>query len=753
MMQTQIPSGLQALMQASQVLSSQASQTAPGPQGPQPTVAERVNQQIKQVSQPQGIAGVEQMPPNMQDIGKQAGIAGQIMAQRQAQQQQQAQNPEAVAQIAAQMLKGQGVAGLPVNMGFKEGGIIGFDGETGSEVVNPNEALKHYKKVNEFLADPAFLKRYASDKGISVEEFVKGLQADRSELDENLRKFGITGSGASSEGSEGESSAQQAIPPSMAGSPISDTQRAAAVIEGKKPENVVEADVDQKLIKDALAKVRAREATNAAPSAGIETLVRKRPAPAPVARPAPAPAPAASAPAPAAASTTFKGIEQIIEEDRVKNTAILAPIARELKQAQDLLAAATKSQDPNSAQFYAKKVAELKNRLDSESRKLNISPESIPTAAPVVAPAAAPAAPPAAALPAAAPVTVAQKPAAPTVTQQPAQPAQPAKPSASSMAERIKERSTGILSGITEPTVQSVVQGAELIAPSTAEAAIKELKEAEGRRAKLKEGQEDLTKQGINALEADLAARKQLLKSREERDQFNRFAAFFRDMATGGFSYQAVQEGIFARQEADRLADLAHNKAIIELKKAQQADKLGDEDRKIASLKEYNELRNKEKGYRTQAAEITQRLATSGYSAKTQAATTAAQLISQEDIDKRRLEMEGRRLGVMAQERKDAGLNNRITAAQGQMANAWKIYEKVKEDNKLGLMVSDEDAAKDPTAKRLREQAVKATNEAYKKIVTPAIDTHDRLVAELGGFGNKPTPKSDQNKTDPLGLR
>ena len=133
MMQTQIPSGLQALMQASQVLSSQASPTAPGPQGPQPTIAERVNQQIKQTAAPpeSGIAGLS---PNMRDIGQQAGVAGQIMAQRAAQQEQTARNPEAIAQMAAQMMQSKGVAGLPAKMGFKEGGIIGFDGTQGSVV-------------------------------------------------------------------------------------------------------------------------------------------------------------------------------------------------------------------------------------------------------------------------------------------------------------------------------------------------------------------------------------------------------------------------------------------------------------------------------------------------------------------------------------------------------------------------------------------------------------------------------------------
>lgn len=125
MLNTQIPSGLQALMQAAQILQQQASPSAPGPQGQQPTVAKQVEQAAAQQAMP--------TMPDMQTVGQQAGIAGQMMAQRQQQQQQMAQDPQAVAQMAAQMLR-QGVGSLPSNMQFREGGIIGYSGEEGSDV-------------------------------------------------------------------------------------------------------------------------------------------------------------------------------------------------------------------------------------------------------------------------------------------------------------------------------------------------------------------------------------------------------------------------------------------------------------------------------------------------------------------------------------------------------------------------------------------------------------------------------------------
>lgn len=112
-MQPQIPMGLQALLKASAVLQQTATSTAPGPQGEQPTVASQIAQQAQQAI------------PAMPEIKQQAGIGNQLRMQQMAQKQQAAQNPEAIAQMAANMMR-QGAGSLPVNMQFKEGGIIGF---------------------------------------------------------------------------------------------------------------------------------------------------------------------------------------------------------------------------------------------------------------------------------------------------------------------------------------------------------------------------------------------------------------------------------------------------------------------------------------------------------------------------------------------------------------------------------------------------------------------------------------------------
>jgi len=156
MLNTQIPSGLQALMQAAQILQQQASPSAPGPQGQQPTVAKQVEQ-----------AAAQQAMPDMQAVGQQAGIAGQMMAQRQQQQQQMAQNPQAVAQMAAQMLR-QGVGSLPSNMQFKEGGIIGYAGPEGSDVRVQPIPDRELAPLDESLAAKAQREMAEMDSGQRV---------------------------------------------------------------------------------------------------------------------------------------------------------------------------------------------------------------------------------------------------------------------------------------------------------------------------------------------------------------------------------------------------------------------------------------------------------------------------------------------------------------------------------------------------------------------------------------------------------
>lgn len=126
MMQTQIPDGLRTLMQASQLLQQASSPIAQTPVGPRPTVAGAVSQGLQEVAQEKALP----------QIGQQAGIAGQIQAQRLAQRQQMAQDPQAIAAMAAQMMRPEasGIGSLSADVPMKEGGIIGYNGEEESYV-------------------------------------------------------------------------------------------------------------------------------------------------------------------------------------------------------------------------------------------------------------------------------------------------------------------------------------------------------------------------------------------------------------------------------------------------------------------------------------------------------------------------------------------------------------------------------------------------------------------------------------------
>jgi hypothetical protein len=601
-MQTQIPSGLQALMQASQVLSSQASPTAPGPQGPQPTIAERVNQQIKQVAQPQppqgGIAG---LTPNMQEIGKQAGVAGQIMAQRQAQQQQQAQNPQAVAQMAAQMLQSKGVAGLPSNMGFKEGGIIGFDGEERSDVPAPN--VPGMDKLMEIMKNAEGTEIASTDNQVALQ----ALEDAR----KRLYSYGLK-------------------------------QRR------DDPEGFVAAQNQFNAAENAYRKAKREQFSSETGPAGAlgKTL------------------------SPAASPVAAQAYPDELRRGRATTPGIGIPAALPVKDAA-------------------------------------VNPP--------------PTAPSMAAATAAAPV----KAGIPTVT--------------------IPETKIDT-SGIAEPTMKGALEGARQIVTGNADQTIKDLKAIRDEREKIKAGMTDLNAEEIKALEEDRAARRQLAASKAERDQFNRVQSFFRDLYTRGDSYSNVQAGIFARDEAERLAEKEHKKAVILLKKAQQAEKLGDLDRKAQYLKEYQDIKDKETTLLTQAAQISARIDESKYGKKMDAASTQAQIDSANvrtavEINQRNqalqanLDIERQKVAGMSEERKNSRQGQALTAALGRLNDATQNLTKVSSQNETKLAMKD---SKDPTAQAMYKQAEKNVSTA-EATYQEAKRVFDSIAAEaLKGYATTP---------------
>jgi hypothetical protein len=619
--------------------------------------------------------------------------------------------------MAAQMLQGQGVAGLPVKMGFKSGGIIGFDGESGSSV-------------------PAA--REAEVSGVRLTEEEKQRQIEHIRyLMEALK--------------QGSANVSQTGKPSNVKLNPADISRFKEMLGSYRPELLQAAGYTPETPSVSPPVVN-RPAQR--PASGIAATLPSAQQPAAPARPAPAAPTAPVAPAaqvapvaPAAPATSpAQGIEQVVEQNVAEKKAALPQLVNELRQSEEMLRAATRSGDPRAAQLYAQKVAKARKKLEEMAKLAKVPLESLLSGA------AAPAAPPAqAAPPAAAPAPAPA--AAPPAAQRREEPAAQRAASPQSYANEVKARTEGILSGLTPPTTQSILEQAKKLAPSDVEARVKEHKQLEAERDKLRGGQEELYKQAFENLEKDKEARKQILKSREERDQFNRVMSFFRDLATNGTSYWNVQEGIFARQEADRLADFSHNKSMLELKKAQQAEKVGDVERKMGHLEKYNEWKDKAQFYTLQAADLAVRTQTGTYDKQVGARISAADMLSREKIDKSRASADAKKLEIMSQERKDAGLNSRIMMAQGRLTDAWKVYEKTKEENKLGLSISEEDAKKDPTAKQMRDKALKDLKETYDTVVAPAIETHNRLADEVFGKKNSAPRAAPTNTADPLNIR
>lgn len=610
MMQTQIPSGLQALMQASQILSSQASPTAPGPQGPQPTVAGRINEQLKQSAQPQqpqgGIAG---LTPNMQEVGKQAGVAGQIMAQRQAQQQQQAQNPEAVAQMAAQMLQSKGVAGLPSNMGFKEGGIIGFDGEERSDVPE----VPGMDKLMEIMANAEGTEVAAADNQVALQ----ALEDAR----KRLYSYGLK-------------------------------QRR------DDPEGFVAAQNQFNAAENAYRKAQREQFSSETGPAGAlgKTL------------------------SPAAAPVAAQSYPDELRRGRATTPGIGIPAALPVKDA------AVKPPPP------------------APSRSAG------PTAPPVKAGI-----------------------------------------QAVSIPETKVDRT-----GIVEPTISSLATDINTLSPKRAEDYNKEEAAREAERAKLKAGMADLNAEEIKALEEDKATRKQLAASKAERDQFNRVQSFFRDLYTRGDSYSNVQAGIFARDEAERLADKEHNKAVILLKKAQQAEKLGDHDRASALKEKAYERLSKEDKNRLDASKIAGELANSRYGQQMETARTEAQIKSanvrtEAELNQRNqalqanLEIERQKIAGLSAERRNSREGQALTAALGRLNDATQNLTKVSKQHETKLAMKD---SKDPTAQAMYKEAEKNVSTA-EATYQEAKRVFDAIAADaLKGYATTPSKPAGGAKPD-----
>jgi hypothetical protein len=607
-MNTQIPSGLQALMQASQILQQEAAQTAPGPQGQQPTVASQVQQ-----------AASQQMPqqmPNVQQVGQQAGIAAQLMAQRQ----QQAQDPRAVAQMAAQMLQQQGVASLPTNMQFREGGIIGYAGPDGSsvELEDPEAGLSMAERAE----------RQRREKGSIYDPYYGLPPAIREAMrrDEEARR-------------EGRASPESIPVPGPTGTeniPRARSERESIEAEQRAKEQRLR---DMQLLKER------REARRA----GIEAALPQ-----------------------AQQVAAIAGGEKALEEYYVPYPQ------REAMRTTD-----SKFVEPSQVTTAG---------MDAADASIGgIKPTPTPAKTPP-----APSQPSSGivqALPSLTPVR-ADRPATPTYPTIPED----------SEEKRLRE--------------EYASSGAKLLAAKKAQA--------------------DLEAEGIAALRSSEAERKRLLESKRSRDSFNSFMALVRDLRLRNNEYGAYMASIDAREEADRLAGLANEQAVIKLKEAQQAKALGnvalERELKKEAYSTYVEGRKRAedaaKNQATFAAQI--------FSTESSAANSMADRANQVNIELARMAQQAQARKDTQEIKRAEDLRTRLTALTGQLARSQdQIASALKKDPRFESIESLQKLAANnlPLNDAQKKLIQDFSNEKRKleQSVLPTINAQlDAVMKELG---------------------
>jgi len=608
-MNTQLPSGLQALLQASQVLQQQSAPTAPGPQGPQPTVASKINQQIQQTAAPQGIM------PGMRDMGQQAGIAGQIMAQKQAQQQQMAQNPQAVAQMAAQMLQGQGVAGLPSNMEFKEGGIIGFsDGEEVPEAEEPETRRRRLFRRSDSaidLGDDLYrddtARRTRSDEAVEL-----GPQVNRSDV---------------------------AVSP-----------------EAARPRDRM---TDERL--DAELGRGYRGAT--ADRQGIRQALEY----------------------------TFKDVPMAIGRGLLGGAKTVA---------QHLVSA------PGHG------ISALMEGKPVVSPATGAEPSAIWTAGP--------------------------KPDKDV----------PAAPGGEPPAV-VKSTPDSGIAALTPPPAPAVPR-AEIPAPPNIEAALRKYKTpeeiakaqqaveaADAAILARKKASPEFEEQGIAAItRADQERRQQLAQSRAG-DDWTRLRAFFRDLSTRGNSYDAVQAGMDARDAGATKAALAHEQAVIELRKAKEA-------REIGNLELEREHKAKALAFLQNERKISQELAKldietqANYDKLTSTERTHfadRQSATQLEMSRQAHQavIETAKLKQRAEELNDAKTATALSGIISRLNQGYETARKIAEKYPMLKIPASKEMLQDKGYLEQKAQYDREIAEIERNIINPAIQERDRLTAKLQG--------------------
>lgn len=372
------------------------------------------------------------------------------------------------------------------------------------------------------------------------------------------------------------------------------------------------------------------------------------------------------------------------------------------------------------------RVAEARRRREDEERRRQLEfleGAGAPQAAQFREPARA-------AQPAAQP---AAKPAAqPAAQPQPRpQPRPQAAPQAAQPAAGIEQLVRPQFRGEAVPTA-----GKEFM--TDAEQRIARMQALEDQRAAAKAGMPDLNAQGIAALRRAEEERQRLLKREQSDDERRRWAGVFRGWGGDRDAYDKIVSGISQRDALANQAQLGFDQAKIKLQQAQQAEALGQFDRKLAFEKEAAELVNKARDDMLKARQIESGIATSRYSAEANMYGTDVSARERELDRVQQAKIEGAKLQQQAVQNNQMQLANRINAANITVNSAIEKMEKTLA-NKYGAMINiintmtPEMLQKQPQMAATYEAYLKDKETLYKQTVEPAVMERTRLAAQVVG--------------------
>lgn len=284
---------------------------------------------------------------------------------------------------------------------------------------------------------------------------------------------------------------------------------------------------------------------------------------------------------------------------------------------------------------------------------------------------------------------------------------------------------------IERPTFEGVFGQVQSAFPDQTAAQHEQLQAIRAERAAKKSSQEDLYAAEIAAIQQASAAREEAMRRRAGNDAYNTFMAMLQDVSRpGAGALQQNEEAEIRRGETNAAARLAEIKGITALKKAKQADELGDIDRREKELQEFFAARDAHKKLMSQALSPALSMASSVYSTD-KTAETARENERSRAADR----------AAMRDQGEQQKLSNAFSSTQSRLNDLLKQRGEVFEKHKMALAAgSDPEMAKNPILRAQYENAINVLRpiEEEIKIVQNRRNQLSALLEQAAGLPPAP---------------